>query len=528
MNKKPAIIAIMIVLSIFLYACGNQADSKNLPTPTTFRFEDISPTLTPQVASEITPTQPTFDENLYVNVNPTGQVITFWHPFTGDLERELAQIIADFNASNQWGITLTPEFQASYSDLFDKMLAFMNTADAPDLVMANPEQAATYQLGNSLINLDELLYNSTWGLTPAEIEDIYPGYFQKDIFPTLNRQRLGIPLSGSMQVLYYNQNWLSELGFSTPPSKPEEFRVMACAAASQPFSGATADGASGYALNVDAANLTNWIFAFGGFVFDENSKQYNYSNSAAFEAMQFIQSLVEDGCVTLVAEEHEDRKAFSQGTALFSIDLAADLLQYRMDVAANAQFQWSIAPLPYLTAVPTQNISGPSVSVTRSTPEQQLAAWLFIKYFLSTPVQARWAAANGDFPVRASTPLELSEYFSDHPDYARAVAWLPQGKFEPSAPGYGQVQDFAAEAFFAITQGAEVANVLNTLTSDANANLAEQISITPKSSDPWVEVDPSGQTVTYWHQQAPARQPSRMMKIVKSSSMISTEVIGTD
>ena len=93
--------------------------------------------------------------------------------------------------------------------------------------------------------------------------------------------RLGFPPNRSMEVLYYNEDWLAELGYDGPPTTPEEFKEMACAAAAQPFSGATAEGSMGYQLSIDASRFASFTFAHGGDVFDYDAGQYNYDSSLA-------------------------------------------------------------------------------------------------------------------------------------------------------------------------------------------------------------------------------------------------------
>ena len=76
---------------------------------------------------------------------------------------------------------------------------------------------------------------------------------------------------------------------------------------------------------------------------------------------------------------------------------------------------------------------------------------------------------------------------------------------EPPVAGYDFVRDMVAESMFAISQGADVPNVLTTLNADANSNLEEQQAVIPEPPDPWADIDPSGQTIIFWHQQPPAR-----------------------
>jgi hypothetical protein len=50
------------------------------------------------------------------------------------------------------------------------------------------------------------------------IADFYPTFLEQSVHPSFNNQRLGFPPNRSMEVLYYNQTWLEELGFDGPPA----------------------------------------------------------------------------------------------------------------------------------------------------------------------------------------------------------------------------------------------------------------------------------------------------------------------
>ena len=60
--------------------------------------------------------------------------ITFWHQHSGDRETELLKVVDEFNATNEYGITLTAEYAGGYGDIFTKMLPILNTPEVPDVV----------------------------------------------------------------------------------------------------------------------------------------------------------------------------------------------------------------------------------------------------------------------------------------------------------------------------------------------------------------------------------------------------------
>ena len=179
--------------------------------------------------------------------------------------------------------------------------------------------------------------------------------------------------------MYYNMDWLTELGYDAPPATPEEFKEMACAATANPYSGATAEGSLGYQLSVDASRFASWTFAFGGDMFDYENNLYDVNSDAAVAAFEFLQDLFDEGCATIVTERYGDQTDFGNGTLLFTVGSSSGLPYYRSAVEGGANFDWSVAALPN-TGTPKQDVYGASISIPKSTPERQLAAWLFVKY----------------------------------------------------------------------------------------------------------------------------------------------------
>jgi multiple sugar transport system substrate-binding protein/sn-glycerol 3-phosphate transport system substrate-binding protein len=289
-----------------------------------------------------------------------------------------------------------------------------------------------------------------------------------------------------MEVMYYNMDWLRELGYDAPPTTPEEFKEMACKATQTPFSGATEGAADpiGYELSIDTSRFASWTFAFGGDMYDYTNNQFTLNSDAAVEAWTFVQSLFAEGCAKLVTENYGDQTDFGNGTLLFSIGSSSGLPYYKDAVEADGTgFDWSVGPLPHTTPDPVQNVYGASVSIPKSTPERELAAWLFIKYYTSPDVNALWAKASGYFPVRQSVAAQFQDVFEADPVYKAAFDLLPYGKFEPPVPGYDFVREDVIELVMASIVDDPTADV-KALLDDANARanqiLEEQMSQLPQ------------------------------------------------
>jgi multiple sugar transport system substrate-binding protein len=495
-----SILAIFLIAAFILSACAPAAEPEEEAPVTT---EEQAPAET--TAPEVEETEPTVADP-WENVDPSGQTVVFWHQHTRDREAALNEIVEEFNTTNEYGITVVPEYQGGYGDVFNKMLTFMNTEGAPNLVVAYQNQAATYQLADALVDMNPMVNSPKWGLSDEDQKDFFPGFFAQDVFPIFGGQRLGFPPNRSMEVLYYNAEWLAELGYDAPPATPEQFKEMACKAVEQPFSKAASDGAMGYQLSVDASRFATWTFAFGGDVFDYTNDQYTYNSEGAVQALSFLQDLFDSGCATLVTEDYGDQTDFGQGKLLFSVGSSSGLPFYQSAVDEGAVFEWTVAPIPHTTDEPVMNVYGASVSIPKTTPEAELAAWEFVKFYTSPDVQAKWALVSNYFPVRASVAENLADYFAENQTYKTAFDMLQYSYFEPPVPGYDFVREMAEEAMAAIVDGADVQSTLDETNADANASLAEQMSMVPESPDPWAKVDPSGQTVTFWHQHSRERE----------------------
>ena len=469
-------VAIILIASLVLGACAKATEA---PAPTEAPVVTEAPTEAP-VVTEAPTEAPVVDP--WAGVVPAKEIV-WWHQHTGSKrEAAIAKIVEDFNTTNPYGIKVTAEYAGSYGDIFNKMLPILNTPDVPDVVVGYQNQVATYQLADAMFDMNELIDHPEYGISKEEQDDFFPGFFAQDVLSLFDNQRLGLAPNRSMEVMYYNMDWLKELGYDAPPATPEQFKEMACKAAVTPFSGATEGAASptGYELSIDTSRFASWTFAFGGDMFDYTANQFTLNSDAAVQAWTFIQSLFADGCARLVTENYGDQTDFGNGTLLFAVGSSSGLLYYGDAVSADGTpFEWGVSAIPHTTADPVMNVYGASVSIPKSTPERELAAWLFVKYYTSAPVNAMWAKASGYFPVKASIADEVTAEFAGNKEaYGTAISLLPYGVFEPPVPGYDFVRDNVIEVVMTSIVDdvtADVKALLDEANVNANTILAEQM-----------------------------------------------------
>jgi len=107
---------------------------------------------------------------------------------------------------------------------------------------------------------------------------------------------------------------------------------------------------------------------------------------------------------------------------------------------------------------------GSSFVVIKSTPEQQLASWLFIRWLLSADSQKRWVEATGLFPLRTSMLDLLGAYSRSHPQWAAAVTYVSEANIQPQLASWRQVRVMLGDGFDAMfrsnTPAGRVAEIL--------------------------------------------------------------------
>ena len=122
-----------------------------------------------------------------------------------------------------------------------------------------------------------------------------------------------------------------------------------------------------------------------------------------------MQQLMSEGAAELLFEPYGDQKEFAVGQVLFVMRSSSGMLFVNSAVNDDGMgFRWNVAAPPHSTDRPVVNVYGASVSVCRTTPERQLAAWLFVKWFTEPVQQARWVRASNYFPAQA---MMFGEYF---------------------------------------------------------------------------------------------------------------------
>jgi len=369
--------------------------------------------------------------------------VTYWHNRPQVDQEFLQGMLDEFNKSNKYGITANAEIAgAGYPDVYNKVNAAIQAGVAPSMSVAYQNQAAFYRGQNAVIDLTPFIQSKKYGLSEADLKDYYQTFLDSDKNPQFKGEVLGFPTQRSMEVMYVNMDWLTKLGYKETPKDWKTFEEIVCKASQE-------KDKYGFAFRHDASNFASQVFSRGGRILAADGLSYTFDSQAGIDTVTMIQSLFAKKCIVEIplSERNGEQNRFAAGQVLFTFGSSSGLPFYATAVSKAGKFKWDISLLPYANDKPAVNLYGASVSVYKTTPEQELAAWLVIKFLGEKEQTVRWATQTGYLPVRASSKDDVIKNFKASTlygpvadSYAKLFDWTKYAMVESPVAGYDPVR----------------------------------------------------------------------------------------
>jgi len=374
-------------------------------------------------------------------LDPSVSEVHLWHSLTGTREQALRNIASSYERSNPYGIRVRVEF---HSALHKEILASVSAGTPPDVVVAPCQRVAEYAAAGWVVPLTEYVKSARYGLTALERLDLQPTSLGGCLSASTN-QALGLVFDSRMVVMYYNADWLRELGADSPPRTWEAFRAL-CNEARDVDAGTW-----GYSAAVDGSLVLNWILGLGGSALDTDSQQASLDSPESVASLSVLRDTLHDDCGFCLSGSSSEARGWESGKVLFSFGMTAELPGR---AAEPPSFDWDIAPVPHLTDEPVLSAQGCTLGILRSTPRQQLAAWLLLKWLMQPSKDAQWVLASGSLPMLRSTRYlpEIETFLEALPQFSTAFDLITYAKPEPSLPEWPEIRALLAGAAQIICQ----------------------------------------------------------------------------
>ncbi len=333
--------------------------------------------------------------------------IIYWRSLTGVAGDAQEELVKRFNAA-QNRVIVESQFQGTYADLIQKLLAGLAAGTVPDVVLLDSPFVVLFAKDGALAPLDALASKDKSGF---KLADYIPGLLQDGYY---DGKLYAVPFMRSTPLLYYNADMFREAGLpDRAPKTWDEFRDFSRKLTVVTGGESTRFG-SAFTLSTTTAHwyFQGAVYAYGGLVSDDKFGVH-LSEAPAVKAATLWQDMV-----------------FKDKTAIGSLDPHTEFLNKRVGMVfgstgsmgnlfSRATFKVSAAFMPgqVKNLVP---VGGAVLAMTSTDKARQAAAWEFLKYMTD--------AASISYIVQTTGYMPVSTSSMNHPDTVAYFAKYPERK----------------------------------------------------------------------------------------------------
>ena len=394
---------------------------------------DLPETAAPQATPSPSPTVASYpEEEALPDIELPEEIdLVLWHSWSGSLKEMFEGLIDDFNQTNQWGIHVTTQAHGDEMVYLDDIGSAYEAGELPDLAAA-PSQFLRlwYRAGVPIVDLNEFIGSDIWGFSQAQMNAFLPTFWNADVAGDV---RLGIPAYRNGHFLFYNQSWAKDLGFDDYPKTSAEFAEQACAAAELNLYDETYtnNGTGGWIYAEDAITSLSWLEAFSGADFIDADGNINFEMESNQAALEYLYDLYVDDCAW-TGKQSTPYKYFSDRYALFYSGDSDDILvQEASDEENNNADDWRLIPYPSDENRPVVYVDGYSYAILSDDPDRSLAAWLFLRYMISSDIQVKIVESTGAMPLSNTAIHLLEDFRADHSAWDQILQFIPVAQSTP-------------------------------------------------------------------------------------------------
>jgi sn-glycerol 3-phosphate transport system substrate-binding protein len=362
-------------------------------------------------------------ETDWTGVQPASR-ITWWsnHPGTSiALEQEY---IRRFQEQNP-GITVELVTAGStYDEIAQRFQAAAGTDNVPDLVGASDVWWFRYMINGQIIPLDGL----------AQHLEIDTADYNRTLYDdyAFEGQHWALPYARSTPLFYYNREVWQRAGLpDRAPQTWDEFAQWAPALAQ--VVGRAPLGLGG-GTSWSAWWFCNIMWGRGGAYSD--GWTVTLDRPETVEAAQYLRSMVHDrGSAYMASGEDGYVADFTSGVSAASIASTGSLTE----ILEQASFEVGTGFLPQGPAGAACPTGGTGIAIAAArSPEQQLAAGMFLKFLTEPEQTAHFSAGTGYMPVRTSAAElpELTAVYAAQPQFRTAVDQLATTRVQDRARAF--------------------------------------------------------------------------------------------
>jgi sn-glycerol 3-phosphate transport system substrate-binding protein len=347
--------------------------------------------------------------------------LQFWHSMSGDKSKLVNQMVDAFNEApeHKGKIRVQQQFVGTYEEGLNKTRTALMANQGPHVVQ--------------ITDIGTKVMVDTKAVEPLQnFIDKDPSFPSKELLPQLRRyyeingKLYSLPFASSNPIVFYNVDAFQKAGIKNPPRTFDELTEYSRKLTNK---AAKTTGATW--------PLHSWFFeeylALQGktLVGNDNGRKEKatVANFTSPEALAFVElwsNMVKEGIFSNVGRGWDpSEQAFMAGRSAMLITSTSDVYE----VVSKSPFKVMTAPLPVKDPKVKGGtiVGGNSLWILKNKPDvEKQAAYEFVKWMASKPMQRLWHVNTGYFPIRSDliADLEKEGYYAKNPAIKTAITQL--------------------------------------------------------------------------------------------------------
>lgn len=410
------------------------------------------------------PPEPTVAQSQANSSQPV--TITFWHGQAGPLGKVLDKRIQDFQAAHP-NIQVQAEFIGGWGELNQKIMASAVGKGLPAVAQVGVPSFTGNYAKEGLIKPIQEFVDSDPEATKL-VADIYPGFVEENTYAEDGQSKLlSWPFGKAVTVAYYNQDLLEAAGLQGPAKTWQEFFDQAAALKK-------AGAAAEWAWTPEVGRVfTALLRSNGSDLINLDCTKVRFDEPAAVASLEMLAKQVKNNDL-LITKGFDGQNELINGKSVY---YPTTIVSRQYIEPSIKNFKLGTAPLPAGSAGQSTELYGPNAVIfSTATPEQQQAAWTFLKWWASKENQIPWSVQSGYVPFSKSVAesTEFQDASQANPSLAVGAQELPNARPGPNCAVWAEIEPLLLNAINSVLLGqADAATALKDAASTANSKLAK-------------------------------------------------------
>ena len=366
--------------------------------------------------------------------------IEFWHTLSGDAATTIDELIKDFNATNEYGITVNGTYQGGYYDVLSKVTASYGTDTAPAICVLGAGGIEEIADSDALADFSAYVERDNYDL--ENIPESLRYYMEHK-----EGQVIEFPFLVSTAVIYYNKSLMPEA-----PTTLEDWVAKAKAIH------AADSSVYGMAMQLDTGYIQRPVLkSLGapGLTSEDGNSPATLDDGSLKKYMEDWKSWIDEGfCVGLKVTDTTSQmnSQFTQGKLASTITSSAAIITTYEKLAEEGGFELGVAPAVGYGGYHAAIGGGGLCVLDTVTAQEQAASWEFIKYLLSDDAQIALHKTSGYIPCTYSAreTEELKTYWTEHPGCKVAAEQLEYATYNEWSPYLSEWRTQVGNCFTAV------------------------------------------------------------------------------